>query len=116
MNSIISIVIIDTDMEKINFIKKALGGCNVICHLAALAGSVEAGLKAIRKHKPQIIFLDINMADDVGLSLLERLRKWDFEVVVVENSEFYKLINREKQMAGLIFRKIDISHFFNCFI
>lgn len=109
MNRTISVVIIDTDKKKINYIKRTLSGYKEKIYLAALADSVETGIKVIKKHNPKIIFLDINMTDDEGVSLLERVQKWDFEVIILENSEYYKLIAKEKQKSGFILKKIDVS-------
>jgi two-component system, LytTR family, response regulator len=90
MKNFISVVIIDTDLNKINLIKKKIGGFKEVIHIAAVVNSVEEGIKAIKKHNPKIIILDINLNDEKGFSLMERILIGDFEIVILENSEFYK--------------------------
>ena len=45
------------------------------------ADGVASGLEAIRKHKPDVVFLDIQMPDGTGFKMLELLGNVDFEVI-----------------------------------
>jgi two-component system LytT family response regulator len=49
--------------------------------LVAEADGMKSGLEAIREHKPDIVFLDIEMPDGSGFKLLESLETIDFEIV-----------------------------------
>jgi two-component system LytT family response regulator len=51
--------------------------------VVATAGSVQAGYKAIKKHQPDMIFLDIELGDGKGFDLLNMFEKIDFSIVFV---------------------------------
>jgi len=51
--------------------------------VVATAGSVQSGYKAIKKHKPDMIFLDIELGDGKGFDLLNMFDKVDFSIVFV---------------------------------
>jgi len=46
-----------------------------------MAESVESGIKAIRKYKPDLIFLDIEMPDGSGFDMLDQIEDATFEVI-----------------------------------
>jgi two-component system, LytTR family, response regulator len=51
--------------------------------IVATAGSVQSGYKAIKKHQPDMIFLDIELGDGKGFDLLNMFEKVDFSIVFV---------------------------------
>lgn len=52
---------------------------NVI--VVAEADGVQSGIRAIESHKPDVIFLDIQMPDGSGFRLLESLQGFDFDII-----------------------------------
>ncbi len=57
--------------------------------VVGLADGVQSGLKAIEKHKPDLVLLDIRMADGLGFDLLDRLRSFDFKVIFISAHQQY---------------------------
>lgn len=55
------------------------------------AGSVDEGLRMIKKHSPTIVLLDIAMPGSSGLELFNRIEKVDFEVIFVTGYDEYAL-------------------------
>ncbi|HPE56964.1 MAG TPA: LytTR family DNA-binding domain-containing protein [Bacteroidales bacterium] len=49
--------------------------------VVAEADNVRSGIEAIKVHKPQLLFLDIQMPDGSGFNLLESLDKIDFDII-----------------------------------
>lgn len=49
--------------------------------IVALCNSAEMGLEAIRRHQPDVVFLDIEMPRMNGFDMLEHFDKLNFEVV-----------------------------------
>lgn len=47
------------------------------------ASGVKSGIEAIRSLHPDLIFLDMNMADGTGFDLLDALSPFDFQVIFV---------------------------------
>ena len=68
------ILFVDDDPYTLEIYKKAV---ELFGHHAVVAGMGEDALKLAQEHKPDIIFLDMNMPDMNGFELLERLQKLD---------------------------------------
>lgn len=59
--------------------------------IAGEAESVASGLKAIRETRPDIVLLDIRMADGTGFDLLNRLDYISFKVIFITAYEEYAI-------------------------
>jgi len=59
--------------------------------LVAQAGSVESGVKAIRRHHPDLVLLDIKMDDGTGFDLLKQLEPVDFKVIFITAYDEYAI-------------------------
>jgi len=59
--------------------------------LVAEADGVESGIKAIKKHHPDLILLDIKMDDGTGFDLLKQLEPVDFKVIFVTAYDQYAI-------------------------
>lgn len=55
------------------------------------AYNVATGLKLIREHKPEIVFLDVMMPDGTGFDLLKQLPSIDFKLVIVSGHHEFAL-------------------------
>jgi two-component system, LytTR family, response regulator len=62
-----------------NYLKEFCQDVEVV----ASAASVKTGFKVISKYKPDVVFLDIEMADGKGFDLLRMFDKIDFKVIFV---------------------------------
>ena len=62
-----------------NYLKAYCSDIEVV----ATASSVKTAYKAIKRHHPDFIFLDIEMADGKGFDLLMMFEKIDFKVIFV---------------------------------
>lgn len=51
--------------------------------IVGTAGSVSSGFKAIKKYRPDLIFLDIELGDGKGFDLLNMFEKVEFRIVFV---------------------------------
>jgi two-component system, LytTR family, response regulator len=59
--------------------------------IVASASSVKTAYKSIKKNKPDIVFLDIEMADGKGFDLLKMFESIDFKVIFVTAYSDYAL-------------------------
>lgn len=59
--------------------------------IAASAGSVREGYKAIIKHQPDLLFLDVEMPDGTGFDLLNRLSPVNFKIIFITAHQEYAL-------------------------
>lgn len=51
--------------------------------IIAEANSVASGVEAIRRYVPELVFLDVEMADGTGFDLLQQLRPLNFKVIFI---------------------------------
>jgi len=76
-------VIIDDEQPAREVISNFLGEYCPDVEVVAKASSVKTGYNAIRKSSPDLIFLDIEMADGKGFDLLNMFERIDFKIIFV---------------------------------
>jgi len=69
----ITALLIDDDQNLRNGMKGLLTRYAPEIHILGEADSVESGIEAIDKFKPQVVFLDIQLGDGTGFDILEQL-------------------------------------------
>lgn len=55
------------------------------------ADSVDSGIKIIKHHSPDIVFLDVEMPDGTGFDLLQKLKPFNFKVIFVTGYEDFAI-------------------------
>ncbi|MBW6499565.1 MAG: response regulator [Bacteroidales bacterium] len=71
------------------------------------AGGVKTGLEAIQKYKPDLVFLDIRMADGLGFDLLEQFKPHDFKVIFISAYEQYAKKASQYSSLSYLLKPID---------
>lgn len=79
----IKAIIIDDEINNQELIFNLLKSYAENVHVVAMAESVEKGYKSILEHKPDLVFLDIQMPDGTGFDLLKLFEKINFKVIFV---------------------------------
>jgi two-component system LytT family response regulator len=87
----IKAVIIDDESNNQELISNLLNSYAENVEVAAVADSVKNGYKAIMEHKPNLIFLDIQMQDGTGFELLKLFERPDFKVIFVTAHEEFAI-------------------------
>lgn len=77
----IKAVLIDDEMNALEMMEWLLKTYCPQVTVAAMCNSAEEGIKAIREHKPDIVFLDIEMPRMNGFDMLEQFDELFFDVV-----------------------------------
>jgi two-component system LytT family response regulator len=113
MEKIVTAIVIENDKNKINHIKNTISELGNKIHITKFADNIENGISAIDKYHPDIIFLDVNMTDEAGNTLLDRIDKFQFDIIILDNHEFYRMIAKDSQKGGFIIKKIAISELTN---
>ena len=75
------IVLIDDEKKTQNLLKQIIENFAEDVEIKCLANNVESGIEAIIKHKPDIVFLDIEMPDGTGFDLLQKLSDTNFALI-----------------------------------
>ena len=76
-------IVIDDELSVRKTLEKLLGGYCPQVRVVAEADSVDSGVKAIKKHHPDLVLLDIKMDDGTGFDLLKQLEPVDFKVIFI---------------------------------
>jgi two-component system LytT family response regulator len=77
----ITCVIIEDEVDTRKLLKSLLEDYCEDVQVLAEAGNVQEGVAMIKKHQPQLVFLDIAMPKESGFSLYKYFEKINFEVV-----------------------------------
>lgn len=73
------------------------------------AGGVKEAETLIRKHKPQLLFLDVEMPYGNGFDLLEQVGEMDFEVIFVTAYSHYAIKALNMSAAYYLLKPIEID-------
>ena len=77
--------------------------------VVSTASSVAEGIQAIKKEKPDLVFLDIEMPDKNGFDLLAQLDTIDFEVIITTGYEQYAVKAFKTVALDYLLKPIDIN-------
>lgn len=73
----------------------------------AKAENIEEGIRAIDKHRPNLVFLDINLPDGLGFEILNRCNFKDFEVIFTTSFNEYAVRAFEVSALHYLLKPID---------
>ncbi len=83
-----------------------------IC-VVGMANSLKLGIQLINKHKPDIVFLDMEMPVQGGLELFDYL-EINFEVVVITAYKGYAIEALRMGASDYLLKPINIKELLNC--
>lgn len=78
-------------------------------HQTFLASSVDEALAVISEQQPNLVFLDINMPNETGFELLERVEEQNFEVVFTTAHAEYAISAIKHQALDYLLKPIDVK-------
>ncbi|MBP8033653.1 MAG: response regulator transcription factor [Bacteroidia bacterium] len=107
-----AIIIDDEERARNTLSSLLLNYCPEITVLATCA-NVPDGVLAINKHKPDVVFLDIEMPDYNGFELLGFFREIDFDIIFVTAYSEYAIKAFEISAVDYILKPIDIDQLKN---
>ncbi|TVQ13859.1 MAG: DNA-binding response regulator [Bacteroidetes bacterium] len=84
-------IIIDDEAHQRLTIEKMVRNYCPTLKVVAKAESVQSGLKAIIKHKPDLVLLDIELADGTGFDILDQLHPINFKVIFITAFDQYAI-------------------------
>ncbi|MBE9491320.1 MAG: response regulator transcription factor [Bacteroidetes bacterium] len=93
-----------------------IGLLNRFCknvEVIAEADGYQSGLAMIRKHNPDIIFLDIQMPDGSGFKLLEDIGKLNFEIIFTTAYDQYAIKAIKYSALDYLLKPIDPEELVN---
>ena len=88
-----------------NLLEEFCEGVEII----AMAENVEQAVEVISKHKPDLVFLDIELQTGTGFEVLQRLNPLSFEVIFTTAFEHYALKAIKFSSIDYLLKPIDIE-------
>lgn len=76
-------------------------------HLMDALQSVEEGVTAIKKFKPDLIFLDVQINDKTGFDLLKQINAYDFEVIFTTAHDKYAVQAFKFSAVDYLLKPVD---------
>lgn len=87
----ITVIIVDDEESARNTLLDSLNDYCRSVKVVALCEDVEQAVKAIEKHRPDLVFLDIEMPNYAGYELVNFFDKINFDIIFVTAYEHYAL-------------------------
>ncbi len=100
-------IIIDDELTVRKTIKTLVREHFSDIEILASAGSIEEGYQAITMHKPDLLFLDIELPDGTGFELLKRVSPVTFKVIFITGHQEYALDAIKVSALDYILKPID---------
>jgi len=103
-------IIIDDEQKGREILQKLIEQyCDNDLEIVAVASNVIDAFKLIGFHKPQLIFLDIEMPGGNGFSLLDKFSTTDFKVIITTAFDDYAIKAIKHHAFDYLLKPIDID-------
>jgi len=102
-------IIIDDEPKARDNLKLLLSEYCPNVNILASEGNVKDAIASIKKHQPELIFLDVQMQGETGFDLLEKLETITFEVVFTTAHHEYALKAFKFSAIDYLLKPIDIE-------
>src|SRR4051812_46381198 len=107
----ITAILIDDDKHLRKGMKSLLERYASEIRIIDEADSVATGIEALEKHKPQVVFLDIHLADGTGFDILEQVAKsngkMNAHIVFITAHEQYALKAFKFSALDFLLKPVD---------
>jgi two-component system LytT family response regulator len=102
-------LIVDDEAKARSVLKELLAEFGTTIEVVAMADDIPSAVKAIHHHKPDVVFLDIEMPGYNGFQLLEFFDKIDFKIVFTTAYSEYAVQAFEISAVDYLLKPIQIS-------
>lgn len=106
----LKILIIDDEEHVRSLIRNIIDHYATGAVVVGEAGSVASGLKSIRKHQPDVVLLDIMMADGTGFDLLNQLGEIRFKLIFITAYEEFAIRAFKYSAVDYILKPVDADN------
>jgi two-component system, LytTR family, response regulator len=102
-------IIIDDEKDAVDFIRSILGEYCPNVDVVDTANSAKSGKISIEEHKPDLVFLDVEMPNGNGFDMLESITQIGFEVIFVTAYNHYAIKAIKYSAADYLLKPIDVD-------
>lgn len=106
MNTINAIIVDDEEKSR-DLLQKLLSRYCPEIHIAGTSDSVDVAVEMIRKNKPDLLFLDIEMSGETGFDLLEKISDTMCDVIFVTAYDKYAIRAIKFSASDYLLKPID---------
>lgn len=106
----IQAIVVDDEPKAIASMLKVLKWyCEDTISVVGEANDLQSGLELIRTHRPQLVFLDIDMGEENGFMLLEKIKSqgWEIEVIFTTGHSDFVVEALRKDAFDYLNKPID---------
>lgn len=105
----IKAVIVDDELSNRNVLKKLLEKFCPDIAVVGEAGNIESGYQVIKDQEPDLVFLDIQMPNGNGFSLLKKFEPVMFQIVFVTSYDQYAISAIKFNALDYLLKPIEID-------
>lgn len=109
MTDMIKSIIVDDEFKSRESLRILLEDFCEGVEVCALCQNVDEGIEAIKTHKPDVVFLDIQMQRESGFDLLTRIENIDFDVIFTTAHSEYAIKAFKFSAIDYLLKPIDIQ-------
>ncbi len=102
-------IIIDDEKDAVDLIQSILNEYCPQVNVVDTANSAKSGRISIESHKPDLVFLDVEMPNGNGFDMLESITYTGFEVIFVTAYNHYAIKAIKYSAADYILKPIDVD-------
>lgn len=102
-------ILIDDELPNLHNLKALLETYCPQVEVCAMAQQAAEGKAALYTYRPDLLFLDIQMPDQDGFSLLRSLSSYDFEVIFVTAYDQYAIHAMRFSAVDYLLKPVNIS-------
>ena len=105
----IKAVIIDDESDAVEFIASIVEEYCKDVELLGTANSAKEGIELVRRKKPELVFLDVEMPHGTGFDLLDAFPEKDFDVIFITAYNHYAIQAIKFSAVDYILKPINIE-------
>jgi len=104
-------IIVDDEPDAVNFINSIIGEYCTSLEVVGKAYNVTEGVQQIKREKPDLVFLDVEMPNGTGFDLLTHFPEKTFDVVFITAFNHYAIKAIKFSAVDYILKPININEF-----
>ncbi|MEN0004903.1 MAG: LytTR family DNA-binding domain-containing protein [Bacteroidota bacterium] len=102
-------IIVDDDLSSCLLLSKLLETYCPEVQLLDTAADMLMGIKAIKQHQPDLVFLDIQLPEHSGFQLLNFFETIDFEVIFVSSFQDFAIQAFQASAIGYLLKPVQVD-------
>lgn len=103
----IQAIIVDDDQKGIETLHKLIRDYCKDVEVVAMCSNIREAYSLILLHKPHVVFLDVEMPEGDGFSLLDKFRERDFQIIMTTAFDEYALKAIKHHAFDYLLKPID---------